>query len=73
MPDLLIRNVPSRDVELLDQRARRVGLSRSEFLRRQLMREARRVDDAVRVADLAELGRLAADLTDPDVMRDAWS
>ena len=39
MPDVLIRNFSADDLELLDKQARRLGLSRSEFLRRQLHQE----------------------------------
>lgn len=73
MPDVLIRNFPAEDLELLDEQARRVGLSRNEYLRRQLHREARRTEAAVTTADLVAFADLLPDLTDPAVMRDAWS
>lgn len=73
MPDILIRNFPAEDLDLLDERARRMGLSRSEFLRRQLRREARRTELTVTAADLAELAGLVPDLGDPSVLDDAWS
>ncbi|NLG22116.1 MAG: antitoxin [Actinomycetales bacterium] len=72
MPDLLIRNFPAAELQLLDEQAKRLGLSRTEFLRRQLVREARRTQSAVTAADLAGLADLVADLDDPSVMRDAW-
>ena len=52
---------------------RRVGLSRTEYLRRQLHREARRSQSAVTVGDLSALSGLLPDLDDPQVMREAWS
>ena len=73
MPDVLIRNFPAEDLELLDEQARRVGLSRTEYLRRQLHREARRSETAVTVDDLSAFTGLLPDLADADVMRDAWS
>lgn len=73
MPDILIRNFPADDLELLDEKARRVGLSRTEYLRRQLHREARRTQAHVSATDLTNLSALVADLADPEVMRDAWS
>lgn len=73
MPDVLIRDFPSEDLKLLDQQARRLGLSRSAFLRRQLHREARRLDRPVRAEDLSSFTDLLPDLSDPDVMRDAWA
>lgn len=73
MPDVLIRNFPADDLALLDERARRLGLSRTEFLRRQLQREAHRRTEAVTVADLQEFSDSFQDLADGEVMRDAWS
>ena len=73
MPDLLIRNFPADDLALLDAHAARLGLSRAEFLRRQLLQTARRSDSPVSRADLEGFGRLAGDLADDEVMRQAWS
>jgi len=41
MPDVLIRNVPAEHLALLDEHAARYGISRAEYLRRQLQQEAR--------------------------------
>lgn len=73
MPDVLIRNVSADDLDLIDEQARRVGLSRTEFLRRQLHLQARRGTATVTPADLGALSALVVDLVDEDVMRDAWS
>lgn len=73
MPDVLIRNVPAEDLALLDAHAKRVGLTRTEYLRRRLHEEAHRSVGPVSPTDLAALAALLPDLTDPDVMRDAWS
>lgn len=73
MPDVLIRNFPAEDLNLLDEQAARLGISRSEYLRRHLHREARRTVGPVTVADLRTLGDLVADLADDAVMTDAWS
>ena len=73
MPDLLIRDFPSEDLDLLDEQARRLGLSRVEYLRRQLHQTARRLDSQVTVADLSELADLIGDLGDESVMVQAWS
>jgi plasmid stability protein len=40
MTDLLIREVPDDVLTAIDVRAKRLGLSRSEYLRRALAREA---------------------------------
>ncbi len=73
MPDVVIRNVSAEDLNLLDEQAARLGISRSEYLRRHLHREARRTVGPVTVADLRALGDLVADLADDAVMSDAWS
>lgn len=72
MPDLLIRNFSAEDLGLLDDQARRLGISRTEHLRRQLQREARRTSGVVTAADLLAAADLMADLADDDVMADAW-
>lgn len=73
MPDLLIRNFPAEDLALLDEHAARLGISRTEFLRRQLHQEARRTETKVTAADLSRFRAVAADLADDAVMSDAWS
>lgn len=73
MPDLLIRDFPAEDLNLLDVQARRLGLSRAEHLRRQLHQAARRFDADVAAADLAHLGTLIGDLADETVMGQAWA
>lgn len=70
MPDVLIRDVPEHVLALIDVNARRLGLSRSEYLRRQLAGEA--VGGNVTVPDLARFGEIYADLGDDAVMDHAW-
>jgi hypothetical protein len=75
MPNLLIRDVPDRVLAAIDANARRLGLSRSEYLRRQLAREAGVNGgdaDAVTVDELSQFASTFADLGDPDVMSRAW-
>lgn len=73
MTDILIRDVPDDVLTAIDAKAKRVGLSRSEYLRRALERE--RVQDAgpVTVEQLRRVAALASDLDDPVVMDGAWS
>ena len=73
MTDILIRNVPDEVLAAIDARAKRVGLSRTEYLRRALERE--RVPDVgpVTVEQLQRAASLAVDLDDPDVMSGAWA
>lgn len=73
MSDVLIRDVPEDVLAVIDGRARHLGLSRSEYLRRQLSQEARRSDSAVTAAHLRRLSHSIRDLADPDVMEKAWS
>jgi hypothetical protein len=73
MPDVLIRNFPAEDLALLDQLAARLGISRTEYLRRHLQQEARRAVTNVTAANLMTLSQTICDLVDDDVMTDAWS
>jgi hypothetical protein len=70
MADILIRDLPDDVVAAIDAKARRAGLSRTEYIRRTLTRE--RGDMSVTVEDLARVAETFADLDDPDVMRQAW-
>ena len=72
MTDLLIRDVPESVVTAIDAHAVRLGLSRSEYVRRRLAQDATVSGSSVDVADLARLTELTADLGDPDVMAEAW-
>ena len=72
MSDILIRDVPEVTVAEIDRRARDLGISRSEFLRRWLAREIY-VAQPVTAQDWDRFRRLTSDLADPDVMREAWS
>ena len=73
MSDVLIRDVPDDVLAVIDSRARHLGLSRSEYLRRQLSREAKRADTTVTGAHLRRFSHSVRDLADPDVMDQAWS
>jgi plasmid stability protein len=72
MTDVLIRDVPDEVVAALDAHAARLGLSRSEYVRRRLAQDAALREPAVSVADLARFTDLFSDLADPDVMSRAW-
>lgn len=73
MPDLLIRNVAQSDVERLDSLAGRLGLSRSQYLNRLLHQDAGRADVAVEESDLGWFAATFSDLSDSEVMGQAWS
>jgi plasmid stability protein len=70
--DIVVRDVPDDVVAALDARASRLGLSRSEFLRRRLAREALEQASPVTVADLDYFASTFADLGDSEVMKGAW-
>jgi len=73
MTDILIRDVPEEVLAAIDAKAKRLGLSRTEYLRRTLERE-RAVDaGSVSVEQLRRMAALARDLDDREVMSDAWS
>jgi plasmid stability protein len=72
MTDILIRDVPEEVVAALDVHATRLGLSRSEYVRRRLAQDAATPGSAVGVEDLARFADAFADLADPDVMSRAW-
>jgi len=72
MADLLIRDVPDDVLAAIDAKAQRLGVSRSEYLRRALARERAVTDVDVTVHDLERFGDTFADLADEDVMRQAW-
>lgn len=59
-------------VAAIDTKAKRLGLSRTEYVRRQLAQEAVRTDSPVRPEDLHRFSETFADLNDPDVMAQAW-
>lgn len=73
MTDILIRDVPDEVLAAIDAKAKRAGVSRSEYLRRTLAREGDTSATKVTVESLARFGEAFTDLADPDVMNDAWS
>jgi hypothetical protein len=72
MSDVLIRDIPDDVLAGLDAHAARLGLSRSEYIRRRLAQDASASAVPVTVADLHRLADEFADLTDPAVMGKAW-
>lgn len=61
MADVLIRDVPDEVIAMVDAHAARLGLSRSEYVRRRLAQDA--MADA-RVTVVADLQRFAGDFGD---------
>ena len=72
MSDVLIRDIPEDVLAVIDAKAAKLGLSRTEYLRRRLAQDAMTAGATVTAADLQRLASLFADLDDPDVMAGAW-
>jgi Ribbon-helix-helix protein, copG family len=72
MTDMLIRDVPDDVIAGLEAHARRLGLSRTEYVRRRLAQDAAISESSVSTGDLARFAETFGDLADPDVMTRAW-
>lgn len=72
MTDVLIRDVPEDVLQGIDARAAGLGLSRSEYLRRELAGLGRRWAPATTRADLDRLAQRTAELRDPVLRAAAW-
>jgi plasmid stability protein len=72
MTNVLIRDVPENVIAALDLRASRLGLSRSEYLRRRLAQEVMTGPQPVTVDHLTSFAETFADLADDEAMKGAW-
>ncbi len=72
MTDVLIRDVPDDVIAAVDARAGRLGLSRSEYVRRRLAQDAAAPGAAVTAGDLDRFAEVFGDLADPELMSRAW-
>ena len=72
MADVLVRDVPEEVVAALDAYAARLGISRTEYLRRRLAEAAAQAAGSVTVEDLRATAEFFRDARDPDVIREAW-
>jgi hypothetical protein len=71
MADILLRDLPDHVLAAIDANAQRLGLSRNEYLRRELACQfAPR--GRVAVEDLKRAGEVFADAKNPKVMARAW-
>lgn len=70
--DVLIRDVPDDVISAIEAKAKRLGLSRTEYLRRQMARVATATEEPVTVDALRAFSETFTDLGDADVMRGAW-
>jgi hypothetical protein len=72
MSDVLIRDVPDDVLAALEQLASKLGLSRTEYIRRRLAQDARAARITVTSADWDRFADDYRDLGDPAVMDQAW-
>jgi hypothetical protein len=72
MSDVLIRDVPDDVLAALDQQATRLGLSRTEYIRRRLAQDARTATVSVTADDWRRFADAYSDLANPAVMDRAW-
>ncbi len=72
MPDFLVRDVPEDVLAAIDANAARLGLSRNEYVRRELNHVAQRSASPVTTDDLQRFASTFVDLVDTDVMAQAW-
>lgn len=72
MTDMLIRDVPDDVIAALEAHACRLGLSRTEYVRRRLAQDAAVSGSRVSTGDLTRFAETFRDLNDPDVMSQAW-
>ena len=72
MTDMLIRDLPDDVVAALDAQAERLGISRSEYVRRRLTQDAVTSGSTVTTRDLTRFAETFADLENPDVISRAW-
>ena len=72
MADILVRDLPDDVVAAIDAQAARLGLSRTEYVRRELSRLKQREGPPVTVDDLRSFADTFSDLANPEVMDQAW-
>lgn len=72
MSDVLIRDIPDDVLAGLDVLAGRLGLSRSEYIRRRLAQDAQTARAQVTVDHLRRFADTFGDLGDPGLMALAW-
>lgn len=72
MTNVLIRGLSDETVARIDRSAEELGLSRNEYLRRQLEGDGPRSTASVTEESWRRSAEVLADLADPDIMADAW-
>lgn len=72
MADVLIRDLPDDVVAAIDAQAARLGISRNEYVRRELSQLKQRQGPPLVADDLRRFGATFEDLADPEVIDQAW-
>ena len=72
MADVLVRGIPDALLARLDSHAKALGLSRAEYIRRTLERDAQASSVEVTLADYLAFAATFEDLKNDDVMEQAW-
>lgn len=72
MTDLLIRDIPEQVLAAIDAKAKRLGISRIEYVRRRLAQAATGSGEGITTQDLRRFVDTFADLADAEVMGRAW-
>lgn len=72
MTDVLIRGLSDETITRIDRNAKSLGLSRNEYLRRQLEEGSPRSSEKTTEEDWKRVGEVFADLADPEIMAGAW-
>ena len=72
MTDIWITNIPDDVIAGLDRRAGQLGLTRAEFIRRQLSTASAGGCDVVTIESLKHVAEICEDLADSEVMASAW-
>lgn len=72
MSDVLIRDVPDDVLAALDLLSTRLGLSRTEYIRRRLAQDAHTARITVATSDWRRFADTYRDLGDASVMDQAW-
>jgi hypothetical protein len=70
--DMVIRDLSVEIVYAIDEQAQPLGLSRAEFVRRELANVAQRGSSEVTTEDLQVFADRFGDLEAPEVMAGAW-
>ncbi|MEI6253287.1 MAG: ribbon-helix-helix protein, CopG family [Mycobacteriaceae bacterium] len=72
MSDVLIRDIPDDVLAALDQKAKGLGLSRTEYIRRRLAQDAQAARTTVTIDHWRSFAETYGDLGDARVMDQAW-